>query len=236
MRKKVVKKKTNLQKTNPVLAAQWHPTRNGELTPGDVTPGSNKKVWWQCLRGHEWNTTVGNRNNGQGCPYCANQKVNHENCLLTVNPLLAMQWHPAKNGDLTPGDLTPYSNKKVWWQCAHGHEWNTTVSNRSNGQGCPYCVNQKVNKENCLQTVNPALAAEWHPTKNGDLTPGDVTPGSNKKVWWQCARGHEWSTTVNNRSNKHGCPHCYKLERTLYKKYKFKLRKIGYPYSEGKSN
>lgn len=36
--------------------------------------------------------------------------------------------------------------------------------------------------DNCLAVVNPKLAAEWHPTKNGSLTPDMVTKGSNKKV------------------------------------------------------
>ncbi len=37
-----------------------------------------------------------------------------------------------------------------------------------------------------LAEVNPALAKEWHPTKNGDLTPFDFAAKSNKKVWWKC--------------------------------------------------
>jgi hypothetical protein len=38
-----------------------------------------------------------------------------------------------------------------------------------------------------LADVNPELAKQWHPDKNGDLTPDDVLPGSNKKVWWRCS-------------------------------------------------
>jgi len=30
----------------------------------------------------------------------------------------------------------------------------------------------------------PELAKEWHPTKNGDLKPTDVTKGYDKKAWW----------------------------------------------------
>ena len=41
-------------------------------------------------------------------------------------------------------------------------------------------------KETCLVTVNPDLAKEWHPTKNGDLTPENVFSKSGKKVWWKC--------------------------------------------------
>ena len=36
----------SLAETHPDLAAQWHPTKNGELTPYDVTAGTDKSVWW----------------------------------------------------------------------------------------------------------------------------------------------------------------------------------------------
>jgi hypothetical protein len=44
----------------------------------------------------------------------------------------------------------------------------------------------------------PAIAALWHPTRNGDLTPAEVTARSSRKVWWVCEKGpdHEWRTTV----------------------------------------
>ena len=47
-----------------------------------------------------------------------------------------------------------------------------------------------------LHTINPQLATEWHPTKNSKLTPDKVTPGSGKKVWWQCKKGHEWEAAI----------------------------------------
>ena len=31
-----------------------------------------------------------------------------------------------------------------------------------------------------------------HPKLNGSLTPEMVTPGSHRKVWWQCPDGHVW--------------------------------------------
>ena len=203
-----------LQTVNPTLAKEWHPTKNGSLTPRDVTTGSSKKVWWLCAKGHEWPATVNTRSKGHCCPYCAGRKLNNdENCLQTVNPALAKEWHPTKNGSLTPRDVTAGSSKKVWWLCAKGHEWPAIVSDRSNGNGCPYCAGRKVNDENCLQTTNPTVAKEWHPTMNGSLTPRDVMAGSNKKVWWLCTKGHEWPAMVSNRSNGHGCPYCYRQRR-----------------------
>jgi len=53
----------------------------------------------------------------------------------------------------------------------------------------------QVSKTYNLKVFNPGLAAQWNPVKNGDLTPGAVTPGSGKKVWWLCEKGHEWQAT-----------------------------------------
>ena len=198
----------SLESLNTSLAKEWHPTKNGSLTPKDVTIGTGKKVWWLCSKGHEWEAVIGSRNNGLGCPYCSNKKVNDENCLQTINPTLAKEWHPTKNHDLSPNDVTANSNKKVWWLCSKGHEWEAIISTRNKGSNCPYCSSHKVNDENCLQTVNPKLAKEWHPTKNPNLSPSDVTAGSNKKVWWQCSKGHEWEATVCNRNKGRNCPYC----------------------------
>jgi len=54
------------------LAATWHPTKKGTLTPEDVTYSSRQRVWWQCPSNphHVWDTTVNNRQ-GSNCPFCA---------------------------------------------------------------------------------------------------------------------------------------------------------------------
>ena len=36
--------------------------------------------------------------------------------------------------------------------------------------------------KNRLSIVRPDLAAEWHPTKNGRLSPEDISYGSKKKI------------------------------------------------------
>jgi len=198
-----------LQTVNPTLTRQWHPSKNGSLTSKDVTPGSNRKAWWTCSKGHDWEAAVRNRSRGYGCPYCAGRAVGSDNCLEAINPKLTKQWHPTKNGRLTPLDVTPNSDKKAWWICGSGHEWKATISNRNRGRGCPYCAGRAVCEDNCLQTLNPPLAAEWHPVKNGMFTPRDVTCGSRKRVWWQCDKGHEWEAIINSRNQGFGrCPYC----------------------------
>ena len=85
------------------------------------------------------------------------------------NAELMAEWNWEKNNDLNfdPKTLTLGSNKKVWWKCAKGHQWEATIANRINGRGCPYCAGQKVLiGYNDLQTVNPILANEWDYKKN----------------------------------------------------------------------
>ena len=61
--------------SNPKVAAEWNYERNGNLKPEHFPANSNKKVWWKCSNGHEWQSIIGNRNKGRGCPYCAGKKI-----------------------------------------------------------------------------------------------------------------------------------------------------------------
>ncbi len=118
--RKVLKGFNDLFTCMPEIAAQWHPTLNGTLTPYDVTHGSKKKVWWICEQGH----------------------VKGFNDLFTCMPEIAAQWHPTLNGTLTPYDVTHGSKKKVWWICEQGHVWCASIASRTGGKrcGCPVCA------------------------------------------------------------------------------------------------
>ena len=199
--------------TDPLLLRQWHHSKNGSLTPDLTTPGSHKKVWWRCEKGHEWQAEIKSRTLLEsGCPYCAGKvTVPGENDLATLRPDLARQWDQERNGTLTPDQVSPYSNRKVWWRCRLGHGWQTAVSARTWGSDCPYCAGRKAFPGfNDLATKDPLVAAEWDPGLNGNLTPQMVTVGSHKKVWWRCAQGHVWKAVMYSRTGpkRCGCPVC----------------------------
>ena len=142
--KKVLKGFNDLQTVNPALAKEWNYEKDNGLTPEDVTPSSNKKVWWKCNKGHEWQASINSRNKGHGCPYCSGLYViKGKNDLQTVNPTLAKEWNWEKNNDLTPRDVLTNSEKKVWWKCQKGHEWQATITNRNRGRGCPICNSER---------------------------------------------------------------------------------------------
>lgn len=192
------------------LLLQWHDSKNGDLTPSDVSFGSHKKIWWRCKEGHEWQSPVYARTEkAHGCPYCAGKRISSGQDFGSLFPELAAQWHPAKNGKADPNQFLPGSHKAVWWRCSQGHEWRAMIKSRVEGNGCPYCSGRAVLAgENDLQTVAPQLAEQWHPTKNGDLLPTQVSPGSTRKVWWRCERGHEWQAEIYARTSGRGCPVC----------------------------
>ena len=131
----------DLASQNVAVAAEWHPTKNLPLTPSDLTTGSGKKVWWKCPQSHEWETTVYSRvSGGYACPFCTGRNVIlGVSDLVSLNPSLASEWHPTKNVPLLPSTISPGSNLKVWWQCKKGHEWETQVNWRNNGNGCSSC-------------------------------------------------------------------------------------------------
>lgn len=222
-KREILQGENDLASTHPSLSTQWHPTKNGNLTPEKVVSGSMRKVWWQCDQGHEWCAVIAARAlQGNGCPTCAGKiAVPGETDLATAFPEIAEEWHPLRNGNTIPQQVTVFSNVKVWWICPLGHEYQMATAQRTyKGSGCPYCAGRKVLPGfNDLETREPVVAAQWHPTLNGTLTPKQVTAGSSKRVWWECPNGHVWKTTINSRARgkKHGCPVCAGVVRK--KKY-----------------
>ena len=198
----------------PLIAKEWHPTKNATPTAGDISYGSNEKVWWQCSDNpeHIWDATVANRTlKKTGCRICnSNDVVTDQNSLATLSPDIAKQWHPTRNKPLKPNQVRNASEKIVWWQCMHEktHEWQNKISNRTVAKEslCPIC--------NSLAFLSPDIAKQWHPTKNHLLTPKEVSNKSKKKVWWQCPlfAHHEWEAAISDRTREDrptGCPCCY---------------------------
>ena len=189
---------SNLLKDNKELMKEYNYIKNKEVDLNSITLGMDKKIWWICNKGHEWDDSPGHRLMGRKCPICSNYRVlKGYNDLATTNPELAKEWNYEKNYPLTPDQVVAGSSKKVWWICKNGHEWEAAISSRSKGHGCPYCNNLKpLAGYNDLATVNPQLAKEWNYERNGDLKPSNVLPGSQKMVWWKCQNGHEWKKMV----------------------------------------
>lgn len=207
-----MKRHKTLSEESPEIAKEWNYEKNGELSPDRIKSNSNRKVWWKCPKGHEWQAIVSDRVlKHTGCPVCSNHKLlTGYNDLATVCPELVAEWNYEKNEGLLPSQIVFGSTKTVWWKCKQGHEWKAPVCARVNkGASCPYCSNKKVLVGyNDLATACPEIAEEWNYERNGNLLPTMFSYGSGKKVWWKCKHGHEWRAIINSRYQGNTCPYC----------------------------
>jgi len=196
----------------PALLQEWDHAANSEIDPAAITLGSERRVWWRCSAGHGWQARVDSRGGLRrpGCPFCVGRRASPENNLAVTHPEVAALWHAERNGDLDPHDVVAGAKRRVWWRCEQGHEWQSTVVVRSRFPQCPECAGWVLAPETSLAARAPELAAQWHPTANGDLRPTQVSPRSLRKVFWLCpAGGHTWAAQVRQRLIKRtGCPEC----------------------------
>lgn len=213
------------------LLLEWHKTRNGSLTPYNISAGSNRKIWWQKHYidtdtnkefTFEWVATPNNRRRRK-CPYlCSPPKSIYVgfNDLQTKDPETAKYWHPTKNGALMPTDVFQQSGKKVWWYFPYDDpitkkhfdfEWKSSIQSMTErAEKCPYLANDKIWKGfNDLATRFPKLVEEW--SSENTISPDEILPGSPKKVKWVCRKHpeHKWEANINSRTRLNsGCPYC----------------------------
>lgn len=208
---------TPLAQTHPALAREWHPERNGDLTPETVSAGSDRMIWWRCACDprHEWQARPGNRSRGgTRCPYCAagTTRVDDAGALSGRFPEVAAEWDAEANPGRTPEQTPPGSRYRAGWKCvARGHRWRASVYSRAQmGRGCPACAHTVVTPGTSLLAVRPDLAAQWHPTRNGEIGPGDVGPESQIPAWFLCDTCQtEWKRApASVEPGNTGCPGC----------------------------
>ena len=228
--KKVIVGETDFATLYPDIAKDWDFEKNGDLTPNEISPFSNKKVFWICENGHSYDMVIAKRTGKKyGCPYCSNHRlVSGENDLATLCPNIAKEWDFEKNGDLTPDMVFSSSSKIVYWKCENGHSWQASINNRQGGKGCPFCNGVKViSGENDLATLYPDIAKDWDFDKNGNLTPNEIFPYNNTPVYWKCCNGHSWKASSRSRL-RHGCPICVNERQTSFPEFAigYYLKKI----------
>ena len=195
----------SLLETNPTLAAEWHPTKNMEVTPDMVFPGSEKKFWWKCsVCGFEWEASPGHRSNGRGCPECGKKALrnihlkSHEQFVREVcnlNPEVIV--------------LGKYTSSRTPIECkckTCSNEFSLTPHDILQGRTCPQCTKNKV----ILQSRKPENIflqeiAKTHP----HIEILDPYINARHSIKCKCRKcGHIWETTPDRLHSGKGCPKC----------------------------
>eukprot|EP01083_Nonionella_stella_P280921 955862_1 len=214
----------NLATQNPSRAAYFHPTKNEPFTPHNICASSLEKVWFRCTKGpdHEWRATVADpvhvrrrarekdertRATNQ-CPFCAGRRRSVTNTLAGVVPEIGKLLHPF---ELDPSEIPANSSEMIWWRCQktpeHQYRYSPKYRVKLPVDFCPICnpkprMAVRPRPGRSLAEVFPTLAAMWHPTRNGDLTPADIHPHTLRVVWWQLGSA-EFREVVTNMAARH---------------------------------
>ena len=220
-------KPNKLSQSHPAIAKGWDSSRNIGLTPNDVNAHSRQNVWWLCASDHAYQVSVTSRVRSNGCKVCQKQiyldkqletKLASSQSVSQHSPKLLKEWNYIRNKGINPDKLSYGSNKKVWWKCNEGHEWEVAPKTRTKGSNCPVCGYGKIGSARRIAAIKkagqsfakayPDLLKEWDFEKN-TLSPEEIPPKSSYRASWICKYTHKWDTTVTNRTNNHSnCPEC----------------------------
>ena len=164
------------------------------MAPEQIVAGSSFRAEWKCSNCNwEWQASIHQRTHRQsGCPKCsqANKVTQSHPTFLKAQPACLADWDYERNDadDIHPESTSLGSRKQVHWVCSccprgQPHRWTAKISTRiSQGHGCPVCAGQQACICNSLESVFPAVAAEFDVIKNG-YAPSEMTSASHKKVW-----------------------------------------------------
>lgn len=200
----------SMAKLRPELLKEWDYNKN-DIDPHYIGIGSDKRIWWNCSKGHSYQIQMKEKVQGRQCYFCVYSKTVHEgNNLSITHPEIASEWDKDKN-ELTPQDVSYGSDKKIWWICQEGHSYEASVKRRTvNENKCPICAGRTIIPElNSLSATHPEIASEWDKDKN-KLSAGQVSYGSTSNAYWKCKNGHSYQCVVKYRTIRNsGCPECY---------------------------
>ncbi len=114
-----------------------------ELCEINIYIGNKNKLNFYCFKCKNiFNNNWSDISQNKGCGICKGFQVVYETSFGFLRPEFIEEWIKSEN-DLTPYQVTKYSHENIFWQCKDcGNKWNSSISNRTNGRGCPKCANE----------------------------------------------------------------------------------------------
>lgn len=211
----------------PNLANEWDYENNGDLLPENVCPGSDVYIQWICPKGHHYPAQAKHRTKGVGCSICAGKTiVAGVNDLATLNPKLASEWHPTKNGNLKPDMVAVASGKRVWWLCPIcSHVWKTSIQSRNSGKGCKRCATKALAQKQRLSHAE--FMARFSEKGNKTLEILGEYANNSTKIEYKCLKcGRIDSMLPDGLLKGNGCSKCAKNHKKSEAEFLEKLHDI----------
>ena len=200
-----------LKDSHPAIFAEIDKNLNTEIDIESLAEFSHIYIIFRCEKcDNAWKAVVYSRTKSKtGCRFCAGKEPDANYNLKSEFPAISYEWNYQKNKK-NPEEYRPYSNIKVWWTCKFGHDFDAIIANRSiRNDGCRFCSNKDVDKDNNFTVTHPEVASEWDYVINIGLKPENYTYGSKERVGWICKkRRHTWNAPIYHRTAGTNCPKC----------------------------
>ncbi len=155
---------------------------------------THKRLLWECKKGHQWEAVPSSIKQGHWCPICKKSKLGASQ-RLTIDKMRKLA--KKKGGNCLS---KTYVNSKTYllWVCEKGHQWQAKPYNIQQGRWCPFCTGRGKTIEDMR-----LLAQE-----KGGRCLSSLYVNSEKKLIWQCAKGHKWEALPGNIKRGHWCAIC----------------------------
>lgn len=165
-------------------------TRRGGKCLSKEYINTDTKLLWECKQGHQWTATPSGIKRGNWCPYCAGTVK------LTIED---MQQIAERRGGRCLSPTYINTRTELLWQCAQGHQWETTPKSIMRGTWCPHCAGRKKSTIQEMQQIAK---------RRGGYCLSTTYKTRRTKLIWQCAQGHLWKATPHSIMHGSWCPHC----------------------------
>jgi hypothetical protein len=222
-----IAKRTLLKDVFPEIYAEIHPTINQGIDIEKLTYGSQRKLYWRCLKAkcdhHVWNSDANQRtsktrqsntrgHNSSGCPWCAGKVTCPCDSFATKYPDILALFDIEKNPGIDPYSIPPRADQRLNWKCQVAqcdcHRWDSTVYNmtagfdRSGSPPCPFCSGHKTCPHDSFATKYPGILTLFDIENNPGIDPYSIAARSDQRLNWKCRTAqcdcHQWKAKVDD--------------------------------------
>lgn len=210
-------------------ADMWDFDLNTDMDPTKLLPGSGKKAYFKCKKGHGSYRKISDFYRLPKCPECEKKQTK----LVYQFPNTRLFWNNIKNTDVDLEEIIQSSRYSADFSCPNcKYEWVAQISYWNKHRYCPCCGfdgsegsierNRELLAKNPIITFkmdNPAGADMWDYDANGDVTPDNISKGSSYYAHFICEKGHKFQRTVYNMQKDGeliGCPYCNSTHKKAF--------------------
>jgi hypothetical protein len=193
-RKNFLDVKQEFKKRNYILLTEENEYKNSKI-----------KLNCICPKGHKHSIRWNSFQQGQGCPYCAKNKIDFSE--------IKQEFEKRNYKLLTEEKNYKNTHQKLKYICPNGHEGYISWANFQRGQDCfieRYILSSEKQRKNYQE-----IKQEFEKRNYKLLTKEKDYKNCYTKLKYICPSGHEGSITWGNFQQGCGCPICYRESRNL---------------------